>query len=132
MNQLPDKFFVLMHTHFITKASDTDILYKPYSMLVQERYKTELEFIENIRLGNRTAALKNWKSLHNSVDFLKKRIGYTLEGARISAAVTRTTIRLVGMEAGLPAELGDWLTSQSARISVTQRILNQLTKSMND
>ena len=103
------------HTFYNQNASDTDILYKPYSMLVQERYKTELEFMENIRLGNRTAALKNWKSLHNSVDFLKKRIGYTLEGARISAAVTRTTIRLAGMEAGLPAELGDWLTSQSAQ-----------------
>lgn len=99
------------HTFYNQNAPDTDILYKPYSMLVQERYKTELEFMENIRLGNRTAALKNWKNLHNSVDFLKKRIGYTLEGARISAAVTRTTIRLAGMEAGLPAELGDWLTS---------------------
>lgn len=102
-------------TFYPKKTPDSEALYKPYAALVQERYKTELEFMENIRMGNRTAALKNWKTLHNSVEFLKRRIGYTLEGARNAAAVTRTTIRLAGMEAGLPAELGDWLTSQSAK-----------------
>lgn len=53
--------------------------------------------------------------MHDSVDYLKHSIGYTLENAKISAAVTRTMIRIAGTQAGLPAELSDLMTGESSK-----------------
>ncbi|MBN1468679.1 MAG: helix-turn-helix transcriptional regulator [Fusobacteriaceae bacterium] len=120
-----------LHLHYNT--NECDIVnefntYKPYSSLVQERYKIEYEFMENIKCGKRLEALRNWRELHKSVDYLKHTIGYTMENARISAAVTRTIIRIAGMQTGLPAELSDWLTSQSAKIIRHSKNIEEINK----
>ena len=48
------------------------------------------------------------RQLHNSVKFLNHlRLGQTLEAARISAAVTRTVIRIGAMHAGIPPVVND-------------------------
>lgn len=99
---------------------------KPYAAMVQERYRIELELMENIRQGQGSAALKNWKALHSSVTYLKRSIGDTIENARISAAITRTVIRIAGTDAGLPAELGDWITSESAAIIRRSRTIAEI------
>lgn len=103
----------IYHKQNISEESSS---YKPYSVLIQERYRKESELMENIRHGKRNEALKNWRELHNSVDYLKHTIGYTIENAIISAAVTRTMIRIAGTQAGLPAELSDWMTGESSKI----------------
>lgn len=102
--------------------------YKPFSAFIQERYEIETKFMENIRYGRRNDALKNWRELHDSVDYLKHSIGYTLENARISAAVTRTIIRIAGTQAGLPAELSDWMTGESAKMIRQAKNIEEINK----
>lgn len=116
------------NTFVSIKDTSERTLYKPYSILIQERYQLEDEFMKNIQQGNSIEALKNWRSLHNSVDYLKKSLGYTLENARVSAAITRTTIRVAGIRAGLPAELGDWMTSRSAQTIREARTIEEINK----
>ena len=68
-----------------------------------------------IRRGDVYAALCAWSSLHQQVAYTKK-IGSTIETARVAAAINRTTIRMAAAEAGLPALVNDLLSSESATI----------------
>ncbi|MGN0984499.1 MAG: helix-turn-helix transcriptional regulator [Gemmiger sp.] len=86
-----------------------------YTKLVQERYRTEEEFLDAIRHGDVTRALDKWHRLHQSVAFMK-RLGQTMETARVAAAVTRTTIRMAAAEVGVPALVNDAVTGESSRI----------------
>lgn len=88
--------------------------HKTYAQLIQERYRTEMKFMDHIRQGNSTAAVDSWRYLHNSVSYMKN-LGQPLETARIAAAITRTTMRVAAMEAGLLAVLNDQISGQSAR-----------------
>jgi AraC-like DNA-binding protein len=98
--------------------SDDQEIRRPYSELVTERYAAEQRLMENIRLGNRFAAIANWRDLHNYVAYTRnpKNIGYTIENARTSAAITRTVIRMAAMKAGIPAVLNDKISGESASI----------------
>lgn len=88
--------------------------HKTYAQIIQERYRIETEFMDNIRQGNSNAAIENWRYLHNSVEYMKS-LGQPLETARMSAAITRTTMRIAAMEAGLPAVLNDQISGQSTK-----------------
>ncbi len=101
--------FSIFHNEEISTAS----VYKPYSAQVEERYFTEQQFMKHIQDGNDRAAINDWNQLHNSVNYLKKTYGYTIETARMSAAVTRTVIRIATMNAGVPAEICDRLTANT-------------------
>lgn len=70
----------------------------PYAELVAQRYALEAALMTAVENGNVVKALESWNELHNSVAFLK-RLGQTLEGARVSAAITRTVIRIGAMHA---------------------------------
>ena len=62
-----------------------------YAELVEQRYGLEASLMKAVEQGNVVKALESWTKLHNSVTFLNHlRLGQTLEGARISASVTRT------------------------------------------
>lgn len=100
-----------------TDSCDPEI-HRPYSELIVERYATEQRLMENICLGNRFAAIADWQALHNYVAYKKtpKDIGYTIENARISAAITRTVIRIAAIQAGIPAPLNDKISGESAAI----------------
>ena len=83
--------------------------------VVKKRYEVEMRMMEYIRQGNANAAVDDWKILHKSVEFIKK-IGNTVETSRVAAAITRTTIRLAGMEAGLPYDYLDQRTGESRKV----------------
>lgn len=89
---------------------------KPYAQLVRERYQIEEQFMENIRQGDRISAIQNWRKLHQAVAFFAKETGQTLEAARISVAIFRTTIRIVAMEVGIPSLVNDQISGESAAI----------------
>lgn len=93
-------------------------IHRPYGELIKERYATEQLLMENICLGNRFAAIANWRALHNYVAYTRppKSIGYTIENARISATITRTVIRIAAIRAGIPAALNDRISGKSAAI----------------
>lgn len=88
----------------------------PAQQLVAERYHTEQLLMESIRSGNSVEAIQHWRRLHHYVDYLKKSLGETLGGARNSASITRTVIRLAAGEAGIPPYLNDLVSSKSAAI----------------
>lgn len=96
-----------------------------YAKLVQERYRTEEEFLDAIRHGDVTRALDKWHTLHQSVAFLK-RLGQTMETALVAAAVTRTTIRMAAAEVGVPAVVNDAATGESNRIVRQASTLEQI------
>lgn len=87
----------------------------PYAELVAQRYALEAALMAAVENGNVVKALESWNELHNSVAFLK-RLGQTLESARVSAAITRTVIRIGAMHAGIPPIVNDRLSSASASI----------------
>ena len=97
------------------KEAGNTIPRKLYAEMINERYQPEIEFMDCIRRGDVYAALCAWRSLHQQVAYTKK-IGSTMETARVAAAINRTTIRMAAAEAGLPALVNDLLSSESATI----------------
>ena len=57
-----------------------------------------------------------------------KNIGYTIENARISAAVTRTVIRVAAINAGIPAVLNDKISGESASIVRNASTIEEINK----
>lgn len=84
-----------------------------YGEVVRRRYATEEQLLEAVRRGDAARALECWRQLHNAVAFLKD-LGQTLETARISAAITRTVIRMGAIQAGVPAVINDEISGASA------------------
>lgn len=83
-----------------------------YAEQVNERYQLERQFMEHIRHGDANAAIHTWRQLHQSVDYTKH-LGQTMEIARMSAVINRTTIRIAAAEAGMPALVNDLLSGES-------------------
>ncbi|MBQ9345963.1 MAG: helix-turn-helix transcriptional regulator [Oscillibacter sp.] len=83
---------------------------QPYADAVSSRYAIELDMMEAIELGDAERALSDWRNLHRRMDFLKKQLGESLETARMSAAVTRTVIRLAAMRTRLSPVIIDQIT----------------------
>lgn len=78
--------------------------------VIEERYRIEQAMVEHIKAGRANAAVECYLAMEQSVAYVK-RIGNTLERARIGAAITRTTVRHAAFRAGLPAILVDKLSS---------------------
>jgi len=83
-----------------------------YSTLIEQRYANEKKFMENIISGNTRSALNNLHIMEQDVSYLK-RLGTTLENEKIGAAITRTTVRIAAMQAGLPPLIIDKLSSEN-------------------
>ena len=88
-----------------------------YAELVEQRYALEASLMNAIEQGDVVGALESWTKLHNSVTSLNHlRLGQTLEGARISASVTRTVIRIGAIHAGIPPVVNDHISAISSTI----------------
>lgn len=88
-----------------------------YAELVEQRYELEASLMKAVEQGDVVKALESWTKLHNSVTSLNHlRLGQTLEGARISASVTRTVIRIGAIHAGIPPVVNDHLSAISSTI----------------
>ena len=97
----------------------------PYAELVEQRYELEMTLMKAVEQGNTIKALASWNELHNSVAFLK-RLGQTLETSRISAAITRTVIRIAAINAGIAPIVNDNLSSASAAIIRQARTIDEI------
>lgn len=99
----------------------------PYAELVAQRYALEAALMTAVENGNVVKALESWNELHNSVAFLRLRqLGQTLEGARVSAGITRTVIRIGAMHAGISPIVNDQLSSASASIIRNARTIDEI------
>ncbi len=99
---------------------------RPYAETVSERYAVETDMMRAIEHGNTARALTDWRQLHQRMDYLKKQLGYTLGNAQFSAAVTRTVIRVAGMNAGVPAHILDDLTGRVSRANRQAKTLDEI------
>ena len=97
-----------------------------YAEQISQRYQTELQFMDCIRRGDTNAALHAWRQLHQAVAYTQK-LGQTMDAARVSAAVNRTTIRLAAADAGIPATVNDLLSGESNRIILNAKTIDEMT-----
>ncbi|MBE5980658.1 MAG: AraC family transcriptional regulator [Paenibacillaceae bacterium] len=96
-----------------------------YTELLEKRYTYEQHFIQAIENGNSRSAIFNLHNMQMDVAYLK-RIGTTLENERIGAAITRTTVRLAALRAGLPAIVVDRLSSQNTAITHNAKSVEEI------
>ena len=85
-----------------------------FETLVNERYRVEEEMMDQIATGNTEGAISSYRYLHNNVKFMAN-IGGTLESSWVSSGITRTTVRVAAMKAGLPPVLIDTISGESGR-----------------
>ncbi|MBE5973464.1 helix-turn-helix transcriptional regulator [Lacrimispora xylanisolvens] len=96
-----------------------------YTELLEKRYTYEQHFIQAIENGNSRSAIFNLHNMQMDVAYLK-RIGTTLENERIGAAITRTTVRLAALRAGLPAIVVDRLSSQNTAVTHNAKSVEEI------
>ena len=80
--------------------------------LLEKRYSFEQRFMLNIEKGNARGAILDLDNMQADVQYLKQ-LGTTLENEKIGAAITRTTVRIAALHAGLPIVLIDQLSSMN-------------------
>jgi AraC-like DNA-binding protein len=99
---------------------------QPYADIISERYAIEQEMMQAVRAGNAAHVTKCWRQLHLRMDYLKKQVGYSLQGAITSSTGTRTVLRLAAMEAGVPPVILDDLTGRIAQKNREARSLDEI------
>jgi YesN/AraC family two-component response regulator len=84
-----------------------------HSALLEQRYAHEKKFMEDIISGNTRSAISNLKMLERDVSYLIRIDNTALEYEKIGAAITRTTVRLAAIQAGLPAYIIDKFSTEN-------------------
>ena len=98
----------------------------PQAGLVEERYRLELEMVENIKAGKASSALRCYRQVARRSAYLRNFYRDNLDAHRVRAAITRTTARMAVMEAGLPAVLVDAVTTASSRAVFSARSVREI------
>ncbi len=118
----------IQHVNFFNLPeiiSEEYITREHYTELLEKRYTYEQHFIQAIENGNSRSAIFNLHNMQMDVAYLK-RIGTTLENERIGAAITRTTVRLAALRAGLPAIVVDRLSSQNTAVTHNAKSVEEI------
>lgn len=102
-----------------------EVMRENYYNLIQERYRIEQRFMENVEKGNSHAAVLNLQNMQQDVAFLK-RMGTTLENERIGSAIVRTVVRMAAFRAGLPAATIDLLSSNYTKATRQARTVEEI------
>lgn len=108
------------------QVGQEDAVERPYADTVNDRYAVETDMMRSIEHGNAAQAIQDWRQLHRSMDYLKKQLGYTLDNARYRSSVTRTVIRVAGMNAGVPAHILDDLTGKASEKNRQAKSLDEI------
>ncbi|OON86700.1 hypothetical protein BXO88_06830 [Oribacterium sp. C9] len=102
-------------TFAIDKTYETSVRDRKHLIdLLELRYANEKEFIESVQNGDARSALRYLEKMQSDVRYMKE-LGSTIENERIGCAITRTTLRITAMKAGLPAYIIDRLSGQNTR-----------------
>ena len=99
---------------------------RSYAETISDRYAIELDMMSAIERGNAHQALRDWRQLHQRMDYLKKQQGDSMELSRESAAITRTVIRVVCMNAGLPPVILDQLTGETSQKNRQAKFIDEI------
>lgn len=98
----------------VISDENSGIVHKSYSEVIEERYRTEQSFMNNIKNGKTVAAIEQHRIMQRDVIYLK-RLGNVLANERAGAAITQTTCRIAALQAGLPATLVDAISGNNIR-----------------
>ncbi len=85
-----------------------------FENLVNERYRIEQEMMEEIAEGDDVAAIISYRKIHNNTRFMVD-TGSAPDVSRISAGITRATVRMAAVEAGLSPLIIDRISGESSR-----------------
>jgi hypothetical protein len=102
------------HIELTSGLEATEAERADYINLLQLRYANEKAFIDCVTRGDADEALEYLNRMQRDVRYMKN-IGSTLENERIGCAITRTTLRLSAIRAGLTPYIIDKLSSQNTR-----------------
>ena len=70
--------------------------------------------MEQIAEGDDVAAIRSYRTIHNNVRYMGN-FGSTPDTSRISSGITRATVRMAAVDAGLPPVIIDTISGESAR-----------------
>lgn len=87
---------------------------KNFENIVNERYRVEQEMMEQIAEGDDVAAIRSYRTIHNNVRYMGD-FGSTPDLSRISSGITRATVRMAAVDAGLPPVIIDTISGESSR-----------------
>ncbi|MBR2788649.1 MAG: helix-turn-helix transcriptional regulator [Erysipelotrichaceae bacterium] len=88
---------------------------KNFENLINERYRVEQEMMERIFQGDDVGAIKSYRKIHNNVKYMVS-YGGSPNDSRISSGITRSTVRMAAVNAGLPPIIIDEISGKSSRI----------------
>ncbi len=109
----PPKIRKINHlTSNYNEDSFDEIKRKNNLQLLEKRYYYEQKFIIDIENGNARSAILDLHNMQADVKYLKQ-IGTTMEIEKVASAITRTTVRLSAMRAGLPIYIIDELSRKN-------------------
>jgi len=92
---------------------------------LKKRYYYEQRFIIDIENGNSRSALLDLHNMQADVKYLKQ-IGTTMEIEKVAAAITRTTVRLAAMKAGLPIYIIDTLSRKNTIATSNSKSVDEI------
>ncbi|MBP5280787.1 MAG: helix-turn-helix transcriptional regulator [Erysipelotrichaceae bacterium] len=87
--------------------------HRNYEILINERYRIEQEMMEQIAEGDDEGAVASYRLLHNNVRYMVN-YGTTPNDSRISSGITRATVRIAAVNAGLPPFVIDEISGESS------------------
>lgn len=93
--------------------------------LLQLRYDNEKSFFNCVTKGDSEAALNYLSKMQQDVSYIK-RIGSTLENERIGCAITRTTLRIAALKAGLPVYVIDKISSKNTKLTIEETDIEKI------
>ena len=102
-----------------------DIKRKNNIQMLEKRYYYEQRFIIDIENGNSRSALLDLHNMQADVKYLKQ-IGTTMEIEKVAAAITRTTVRLAAMKAGLPIYIIDTLSRKNTIATSNSKSVDEI------
>lgn len=84
-----------------------------YENLINERYRIEMEMMDQIVEGDDEKAVASYRLLHNNVRYMVN-YGTTPNDSRVSSGITRATVRIAAVNAGLPPFVIDEISGESS------------------
>ena len=88
---------------------------KNFENLINERYRIEQEMMERIYRGDDVGAINSYRKIHNNVKYMVS-YGGSPDDSKVSSGITRSTVRMAAINAGLPPIIIDEISGKSSRI----------------
>ena len=112
----PSSFAIENHSYTPSPARRSwDYQHRNFENLINDRYRIERQMMDMIAAGNETEAVRYYRTIHNNVRYMGD-FGSRPEMSRVSSGITRSTVRMAALEAGLSPSIIDRISGESSRV----------------